>query len=93
MKVRWNSNALWELAEMLAYLDEKNPAAATAFAEKTRAAERLISGFPKIGKGTKLPNFRRVLIGRYILVYELKSNEVIVSYLRHGSRKRPWEGE
>ena len=93
MKVRWNSSALRGLAETLAYLGEHSPHAAAAFAARVEAAAKLISDFPLIGGETSLRNVRRVVVGRYILVYEIRANEAIISYIRHGARKRPWEGE
>jgi hypothetical protein len=27
------------------------------------------------------------------MVYEVKADEVIIHYVRHGARRRPWEGE
>jgi hypothetical protein len=42
---------------------------------------------------TKNPRFRRLPIGRYLLDYDVKGVEVIVHYVRHGARQRPWEGE
>jgi addiction module RelE/StbE family toxin len=93
MRVRWNSNALRELAETLDYLHQHNRQAATAFAARVEAAAKLISEFPMIGGETSLRNVRRVIVGGYILVYEVKGNEAVISYIRHGARKRPWEND
>ena len=90
MNVRWNSNALRELTETLAYVGEHDARAASAFAARVEAACRLIADYPYAGGDTRLPHVRRLVIGRYILVYELKAGEAIISYLRHGARKRPW---
>lgn len=45
------------------------------------------------GATTDRANFRRLVIGNYLMVYELAGDEAIIQYVRHGARKRPWEGE
>jgi hypothetical protein len=32
-------------------------------------------------------------VGNYLIVYELGEEEVVIHYVRHGARRRPWEGE
>ena len=48
---------------------------------------------PEIGSETSRKHFRRLVIGNYLLVYELAGDEAIIHYIRHGARKRPWEND
>ena len=42
---------------------------------------------------TRNSNLRRFPVGNYLIVYEIGPDEVIIQYVRHGARRRPWEGE
>ena len=35
----------------------------------------------------------RFPVGNYLIVYEVGQDEVIIHYVRHGARRRPWEKE
>jgi plasmid stabilization system protein ParE len=53
----------------------------------------LIAEQPYIGTMTRKSGFRCFPVGNYLIVYEVGADEVIVQYVRHGARRRPWEGE
>ncbi len=93
MRVRYNRGARADLDEILAYIVERNPAAAARLLERFLATERLISRFPEIGTKTTRRNLRRMVIGNYIMAYEVETDVISIHYLRHGARKRPWENE
>ena len=57
-----------------------------------RVAKR-IAASPRIGGTPRKPGFLRFPVGKYLIVYEVGNDEVIVHYVRHGARPRPWEGE
>ena len=57
------------------------------------AAAKLIGSAPAIGAIVRRKNFRRFVVGNYLMVYEVVGDEVTIHYVRHGARKRPWEGE
>jgi len=67
-------------------------AAAKLVARIENAAAR-IAETPYMGEATRKPRFRRFPVGNYLIVYEVETDEVIVHYVRHGARRRPWEGE
>jgi plasmid stabilization system protein ParE len=52
----------------------------------------LIAGFPYIGVVTRKPNLRRFPVGKYLIVYEVGVDEIVIQYVRHGARRQPWEG-
>ena len=93
MRVRYNRGARADLDEILAYISERNPAAAARLLERFLATERLISRFPEIGTKTTRRNLRRMVIGNYIMAYEVEIDVVSIHYIRHSARKRPWENE
>ena len=93
MKVRFNRGAFADIAEILDYLAERHPRAAAGLSREFEAAGRLIGEMTDIGALTSRRDFRRLVCGNYLVVYELKLDEAIIHYVRHGARKRPWEGE
>lgn len=93
MKVRFNRGALADLGEILSYIAERNPQAAAALLERFEGASRLIGKSPEIGMQTEKANFRTFIVGFYLMVYEIVTDEIIIHYVRHGARQRPWEGE
>jgi plasmid stabilization system protein ParE len=52
-----------------------------------------IAEAPHIGQATRKSGFRRFPIGNYLLVYEVGEQEIVVHYVRHGARRRPWDEE
>jgi plasmid stabilization system protein ParE len=93
MKVRYNRGALFDLNEILNYIAERNPAAAAGQLAKFEAAARLIGRNPEIGQLTLREGLRRIVVGRYLMVYEIGAAEITIHYVRHGARQRPWENE
>ena len=91
MKVRFNRGALQDIGGILDYVAERNPRAAAGLSLQFENAAKLIAAMPEIGSETSRKHFRRLVIGNYLMVYELTGGEAIVHYVRHGARKRPWE--
>ena len=93
MKLRYERGALADLEEIFAYIATDNrPAAARVVARIEEAAKR-IAAIPYMGQATRNSRFRRFPVGNYLIVYEVGSDEVVIHYVRHGARRRPWEGE
>jgi toxin ParE1/3/4 len=93
MKLRFERGALADLDEIFAYIAKDSPRAAAQLVTRIEQATALIAEQPHLGAATRNPKFRRFPIDNYLVVYEVGSNEVIVHYVRHGARLRPWEGE
>ena len=93
MRVRFNRAALADIDEITTYIAERNPRAAAGFLARFEAAAGLIGQSPKIGVRIERVNLRKVVVGSYLIIYEITSSEVIIHYVRHGARLRPWEGE
>src|ERR1043166_457458 len=39
------------------------------------------------------PTGYKAAVGNYVIVYEVGKDEVVILYVRHGARRRPWKGE
>lgn len=93
MKVRFNRGALRDIGEILDYISEWNPPAASNLSLRFEHSARLLAAMPEIGAQTVQAQFRRLVVDNYIMAYEITGGEVIIHYVRHGARKQPWEEE
>ena len=93
MKLRYARGALSDLDEIFAYIARDNPRAAARLVSRIEQVATLIAEQPYVGTVTRTSNVRRFPVGNYLIVYEIRSDEVIIQYVRHGVRRRPWEGE
>jgi toxin ParE1/3/4 len=93
MKLRFERGALADLDEIFAYIAQDNPPAAARLAARIEEVAARIAEVPYMGEVTRKSNFRRFPVGNYLIVYEVGQDEVVIHYIRHGARRRPWEGE
>ena len=93
MTLRYERGALADLDEIFAYIAADNRAAAARLVDRIEDAARRIAATPHIGEATRQSRFRRFPVGNYLIVYEVGTDEMIIHYVRHGARRRPWEGE
>ena len=93
MKLRYERGALTDLDEIFAYIAQDNPAAAARLVVRIEEIAARIAETPFMGEATRMSKFRRFPVGNYLIVYEVGQDEVIIHYVRHGARQRPWEKE
>jgi toxin ParE1/3/4 len=93
MKLRYERGALADLDEIFAYIAADNQEAAARLVARIETVAARIAASPYMGEATRKSNFRRFPVGNYLIVYEIGKEEVIIHYVRHGARRRPWEGE
>jgi addiction module RelE/StbE family toxin len=93
MKLRYERGALSDLDEIFSYIAKDNRQAASRLVARIEEVAALIASSPHIGQVTRSPSFRRFPVGKYLIVYEVGKDEVVIHYVRHGARQRPWEGE
>lgn len=93
MKLRYGRGALADLEEIFAYIAQDNPQAAARLVARIEEAATRIAQTPYMGEVTRNSRFRRFPVGNYLIVYEVDEAEVIIHYVRHGARRRSWEGE
>ncbi len=93
MKLRYERGALADLDKIFAYIAQDNREAAARLVARIEQAAARIAETPHMGEGTRKSRFRRFPVGNYLIVYEIRQEEVIIHYVRHGARRRPWEAE
>jgi toxin ParE1/3/4 len=93
MKLRYERGALADLEEIFAYIASDNQEAAARLVARIEEVTARIAVSPYLGEATRKSRFRRFPVGNYLIVYEVSSDEVVIHYIRHGARRRPWEGE
>lgn len=91
MKVSWAATAKRELRSGLKYIRQRNRQAADRIAIQVRMAVARLAHFPESGSlGDELPaGFRFIIVEPFVLYYLIRSNEIIVVRVRHGSQDTP----
>jgi toxin ParE1/3/4 len=93
MKLRYERGALADLDEIFAYIAKDNREAAARLVARFEQVAARIAENPFMGEATRKSRFRRFPVGNYLIVYEVGTDEVVIHYIRHGARRRPWGGE
>jgi len=92
MHVRLSENARAYLVRETAYLRKLNPAAARNLSRQMRTAQRNLAAFGGMGfESEELPirGMRRLVVGDYLLDYEIVGGEIHVIAIRHGRQLPP----
>jgi plasmid stabilization system protein ParE len=79
-----------DIAEIAAYLVERNPSAAAAVEARIRFIAELLAAFPASGrKLEQRPTVRVMPIGQYPyrIFYTVAGEEVVVLHVRHAARE------
>ncbi len=95
MTARYTREALSDLDQISNYLAERNPAVAGGFLNAVQQVVERLARFPLSAQETEMPNVRAApaLHFPYIIFYTAESGDVVVHYIRHAARLRPWETE
>jgi plasmid stabilization system protein ParE len=93
MKLRYERGALADLDEIFAYIAANSREAAGHLVAGIERVATRIAASPHIGGTTGKAGFVRFPVDKYLIVYEIVNNEVVVLYVRHSAQPRPWEGE
>jgi plasmid stabilization system protein ParE len=91
-KVRLSDDARSFLQREARYLRERSPSAAEAFLNRFREARRNLSQFPELGRRIEaLPveGSMRLVVGDYVLDYDLDDDVVAITTIRHGRQLDP----
>jgi plasmid stabilization system protein ParE len=90
MKVRLSGGARAYLRQEAAYLRKHSQKAATAFVDRMTEARKNLARFPEIGKTfdrLPIPGSHRLVVGDYLLDYDLTDEEVVILSIRHGQQQ------
>jgi len=93
MRLRYERGALADLDEIFSHIAQDNREAAARLVARIERVAARVAESPYMGEATRKSSFRRFPVGNYLIVYEVAEDEVIIHYVRHGARRRPWEGE
>jgi toxin ParE1/3/4 len=91
MNLRYRRSAVSDLDKIFRHIATDNPDAARRLVTRVEEAVALIVVLPHLGQATSNPRFRRYPVGKYLIVYQIRKDEVIIYYIRHGARLLPWE--
>jgi addiction module RelE/StbE family toxin len=93
MSARYTRDALRDLDQISSYLAERNPAVAAGLLDAVEAVVARLARFPLSAQATELPGVRAapVLHYPYIVFYTAEAGDVVIHYVRHAARQRPWE--
>ena len=93
LKVRYTVDALLHIAAVHAFIEERNPLAATRVIARVRAAAEQLGEHPRIGHAGPAPGtLEWVVTGLpYVIVYEAREadDEIVVLGIYHGAQLRP----
>jgi toxin ParE1/3/4 len=95
MKVQYTEIALRELDEILAYIADRNVAAAASVRARIEELVEQLSHFPYLAQETDRRGVRRVPLGNfpYVIFYAVEAEEVVILRIRHGARWPLWDEE
>lgn len=94
MPLRFTRDALRDLDEISSYIAERNVGAAAAFLSAVDVVTQRLAQFPRSAAETEMDGVRAAQVLRfpYIVFYTVEDGAgVIVHYVRHAARLRPWE--
>ena len=95
--IRWSPVAHDDLRDAVAYIAEGSPAYADALIDTVFEAVDGLSTFPRMGHVVPefdRPDLRQISVRPYRLIYQVRSDDVLVVALVHGARDlgRAWQG-
>lgn len=93
MSVRYTRDALRDLDQISSYLADHDPAVAAALLDAVDAVVARLARFPFSAQATEMPGVRAAPVLRYpyIVFYTAEAGDVVIHYVRHAARLRPWE--
>ena len=89
MNIIWASPARRRLASIIEHIAEENPVAAIELDEEIDRKLQQLEKFPYSGRAGKVAGTREAVIGKYILIYEIRDDNLIIDYIYHGAMQYP----
>jgi plasmid stabilization system protein ParE len=95
MKVLMSENARAYVHREARYLSKHSPSAAKSFSERMKEARKNLRAFNEMGFESEelpIPGMRRLIVGDYLLDYEILESEIHIVAIRHGRQLPPTIG-
>jgi toxin ParE1/3/4 len=91
MKLRFAPRAKADIAEIHAYIADRNPKAAKAVVRRIKTTAELLAQYPGVGRITDIASVRVLAAAPfpYLLYYTHTSSTVVITHVRHGAREAP----
>jgi toxin ParE1/3/4 len=90
MRIRWHRSARADLAELVEFIANENPDAASRVVDEIHRQIALLSNYRELGRpGRVIGTRERAVVGTpFIVVYQAEADIVILRIL-HGARRWP----
>lgn len=90
LTVRWDSNALNDLTDILDYIDQYNPIAASKLRINIEKMAESLADMPYRFPNGRVSNTREVVVHpNYIIVYTVSSNYIDILAVLHSRQEYP----
>ena|SRR5947209_8255191 len=86
-RVRFVPSAQRQLNAQLAFLGDRNPAAAYRLLDRIEAARQQLADFPRNAPRGAVPGTRRLIVAPYVLTYREAGDEIEIIDFRHGRQR------
>ena len=88
MQIFWTEQAISDLAEIEAYIEQDRPQAAGRVAAHLVSSVEHLAEFPHLGKQGRRPGTRELVIPPYFITYRLRPERLEILSVWHGRRLR-----
>ena len=91
MEVKWTPSALADLKDASDYIEQDNPPAAQAMAERVREGVEYLLDHPNLGRAGRVRGTRELVIsgGPFVVIYRVRFDQIQVLRVLHHARKWP----
>jgi addiction module RelE/StbE family toxin len=88
VRIEWTDRALTDLAAVYGYIAADNEAAARQVIAAIRKTVDRLEMFPALGRRSRNPLLRELVVDQYIVVYAVRRDRVVVIRVWHGAQRR-----
>lgn len=90
LPIVWAWEARADLAELLGYIGDRNPAAAHRMQDIIQEAVEGLAAFPLAGRAGRVPGTRELVAHpNYVIVYRVEIDQVRVTNVLHARQQYP----
>lgn len=91
MQIRWEEDALSDLAALRGYIEQDNPAAARKVAQRIIESVNLLIDQPLLGGPGRIHKTRELVISNtpYTIIYHASADMITILRVFHQARKWP----